>query len=77
LIAGEALMGLVTSGLAIGGVNLGSLFQAKQGEPANYFNQPSYLIGVAVIGLLVYLLVRTPLKNAGDPNEPAPPTAMM
>jgi len=60
LIAGEALMGLVTSGMS-----------------ENYFNHPSYLLGVGVIGLITWLLVKIPLNNAGDPNEPAPPSAMM
>lgn len=76
LIAGEALMGLVTSGLAISGINLGTLFQGSEGRE-NYFNHPSYLVGVGVIGLIMYLLVKVPLRNAGDPNEPAPPAAMM
>jgi hypothetical protein len=30
-----------------------------------------------VIGLITWLLVKIPLSNAGDPNEPAPPAAMM
>ena len=76
LIAGEALMGLVTSGLAIGGINLATLLQGSEGRE-NYFNHPSYLLGVGVIGLITYLLVKVPLGNAGDPNEPAPPAAMM
>jgi len=76
LIAGEALMGLVTSGLAIGGINVGSLLQGAAGRE-NYFNHPSYLLGVAVIGLIAWLLIRTPLANAGRPDEPAPPSAMM
>jgi putative OPT family oligopeptide transporter len=76
LIAGEALMGLVTSGLAIADINLATLFQGSGGRE-NYFNHPSYLLGVGVIGLITYLLVNVPLKNAGDPNEPAPPAAMM
>jgi len=76
LIAGEALMGLVTSGVAIAGVNLATLFAGSEGQE-NYFNHPSYLLGVAVIGLITYLLVKVPLSNAGDPNEPAPPAAMM
>jgi putative OPT family oligopeptide transporter len=76
LIAGEALMGLITSGLAIGGINLATLFQGPEGAE-NYFNHPSYLLGVGVIGLIMYLLVKIPLDNAGDPNEPAPPAAMM
>jgi hypothetical protein len=27
--------------------------------------------------LIAYVLVRYPLANAGSPDEPAPPTAMM
>jgi hypothetical protein len=30
-----------------------------------------------VIGFITWLLVKVPLANAGDPNEPAPPAAMM
>jgi putative OPT family oligopeptide transporter len=76
LIAGEALMGLFTSGLAIVGINVATIFQGAEGQE-NYFNHPSYLLGVAVIGFITYLLVKIPLGNAGDPNEPAPPAAMM
>ncbi|HET9300722.1 MAG TPA: oligopeptide transporter, OPT family, partial [Candidatus Polarisedimenticolaceae bacterium] len=76
LIAGEALMGLVTSGLAIGDINLGTLLQGGEGKE-NYFNDPSYLVGVAVMAFIAWLLVKIPLSNAGDPNEPAPPAAMM
>jgi putative OPT family oligopeptide transporter len=76
MIAGEALMALVTSGLLIGKIDVSKLFQGTEGH-ANYFNHPSYLLGVGVIGLIAFLLVRTPLANAGDPNEPAPPAAMM
>ena len=44
-----------------------------------YYANPDipYLVGVAVIGLIAFLLVKIPLNNAGDPNEPAPPAAMM
>jgi len=76
LIAGEALMGLVTSGLAIGGVNVATLLQGGEGHE-NYFNDPSYPVGVAVMAFIAWLLVKIPLDNAGDPNEPAPPAAMM
>jgi hypothetical protein len=41
------------------------------------FKEPSYLFGAAVIVLLGVLLVRLPLANAGSPDEPAPPAAMM
>jgi hypothetical protein len=69
-------MGLVTSGMTLVGINLGTLFQGAAGSE-NYFNHPSYLLGVGVIGLITWLLVKIPLNNAGDPNEPAPPSAMM
>jgi putative OPT family oligopeptide transporter len=65
-IAGEAMMGLVTSGFAIGGIVLPAIFAT-----------PSYAVGVAVMALLAFLLITIPLRNAGDPNEPAPPSAMM
>jgi hypothetical protein len=29
------------------------------------------------MGLIAFALIRIPLKNAGDPNEPAPPAAIM
>jgi putative OPT family oligopeptide transporter len=66
LIAGEALLGLVTAFFAWREIPL----------PA-FFPDPSYTIGLGVIGWLALLLIRTPLANAGRPDEPAPPTAMM
>ena len=76
LIAGEALMGLVTAGLAIGDIQVGELLQGSAESP-NYFNNPSYVVGVLVMAFIAWLLVKIPLSNAGDPNEPAPPAAMM
>ncbi len=66
LIAGEAL-----SGLVIG------WFNYKYGKLPSVFEHPSYLVGVAVMVLLALALIRFPLANAGDPNEPAPPAAIM
>ena len=66
LIAGEALAGLVTG-----------WFNYKYGKLDEVFEHPSYLAGVAVMALLAFLLIRIPLANAGDPNEPAPPAAIM
>ena len=66
LIAGEALAGLVTG-----------WFNYKQGKLPELFAEPSYLSGLAVMALLAWVLVRVPLANAGSPDEPAPPTAMM
>ena len=66
LIAGEAL-----SGLVIG------WFNYQYGKLPSVFEHPSYLAGVVVMALLALVLIRIPLSQAGDPNEPAPPTAMM
>ncbi|HEX3743783.1 MAG TPA: oligopeptide transporter, OPT family [Bryobacteraceae bacterium] len=66
LIAGEALAGLVTG-----------WFNYKYGKLPAVFDNPSYLVGGAVMALIAFLLVRIPLANAGDPNEPAPPVAIM
>src|SRR5450759_4071387 len=66
LIAGEAL-----SGLVIG------WFNYQYGKLPALFEHPSYLAGVVVMALLALALIRIPLANAGDPNEPAPPSAIM
>src|SRR5271156_4833541 len=72
LIAGEALMGLVWAGLQF-------VPQWKApNHPPQMFSHPSYLVGgLIVLAALAALLIRLPIAAAGDPNEPAPPTAMM
>jgi len=65
-IAGEALAGLVTA-----------TFNFQDWTLPEVFKQPSYLLGVAVIAVLALILIRIPFANAGDPNEPAPPAAIM
>jgi hypothetical protein len=40
-------------------------------------DSPSYITGLAIIAGLAVLLVHVPMKHAGDPNEPAPPQALM
>lgn len=67
LIAGEALMGLVTSGYVL----------ITKGAVPQVFKDPSYLVGIAVMLLLGFVLVRTSIANAGRPEDPAPPVAMM
>jgi hypothetical protein len=72
LIAGEALLGLVWAGLQ---------FVPQWGapnHPPQIFSNPSYLVGgmIVLVGLAV-LMISLPVSAAGDPNEPAPPTAMM
>ncbi len=66
LIAGEALMGLVVA-----------TFRFFEWPLPEIFKQPSILAGFAVLILLGILMVRVPLANAGRPDEPAPPTAIM
>jgi len=66
LIAGEALCGLVIAGIV--GSNH-QLWHIDLGDIAF-----SGLIGMAI---LIFVMMRVPLSNAGSPDEPAPPTAIM
>ena len=66
LIAGEALVGLVTA-----------TFNFFEWPIPEIFPQPSYVVGLGVMALLAWVLVRVPLANAGRPEEPAPPTAIV
>ena len=70
LIAGEALMGLLWAGLRA------SVWSPPK-EPPQILGNPAYLAGTAVLVALAALMILWPLTSAGDPNEPAPPTAMM
>lgn len=67
LIAGEALVGLVTAGYA---------FFMEEALPT-VFEHGSYVAGFGVLMLMAWILIRVPLRNAGSPGEPAPPAAMM
>jgi putative OPT family oligopeptide transporter len=66
LIAGEALCGLVIAGL-VGSNHDVTLFKWT----------PSPWMAVAAMAILIMAMVRVPLANAGSPDEPAPPTAIM
>jgi putative OPT family oligopeptide transporter len=66
LIAGEALLGLVTA-----------TFNFLEKPLPQLFANPSYAVGIGVMLLIAFVLVRYPLANAGSPDEPAPPAAMM
>ena len=68
LIAGEAILGLLWAGLQ---------FAPKWARP-QLFDNPSYLVGgMIVMAGLAALMIFLPLTSAGDPSEPAPPTAIM
>ena len=67
LIAGEAVLGLLWAGLQ---------FAPAWARP-QIFKQPLYLVGMLVMAGLAGLMIFLPISSAGDPNEPAPPTAIM
>ena len=58
LIAGEALMGLVTA-----------TFNFFEKPLPMFFRDPSYVAGLVVFLMIVYVMVKTPLANAGRPEE--------
>jgi putative OPT family oligopeptide transporter len=66
LIAGEALTGL-----------LFAWFKYKDFKIYQFFEDPSYLAGFAVLLVMSFIMVRLPLAKAGRPEDPAPPAAMM
>jgi len=67
LIAGEALMGLVTATYAF----------FKGAALPGVFEHPSYIVGLIVLAIMGWTMIAVPLRNAGSPDEPAPPAAMM
>ncbi len=66
LIAGEGLLGL-----------LKATFSFFEWPIPELMEHPSYLVGLVVIGLIAWVLIRVPLRGAGSPDEPAPPAAMV
>jgi len=62
-IAGEALMGLVFA-----------LFYFMEISVPEIFKEPSFLVSILVLIIIGFVLVRIPIKNAGRPDEPAPPS---
>lgn len=64
LIAGEALIGL-----------LFAFFAVMEWKTPIVFESPSFLISLLVFVVVAFVLIRTPLNNAGKPDEPAPPSA--
>jgi len=66
MIAGEALTGLVTA-----------TFSFLKIKVPLVFENPSYIAGIVVLLVLGYVLVKVPLANAGRPEDPAPPAAIV
>jgi len=71
LIAGEALCGLLVAGFRAAEKSYGHSIL-----PDWTWAGTSWLSIVVLVGLAA-LMIRLPLKNAGRPDEPAPPTAIM
>jgi putative OPT family oligopeptide transporter len=65
-IAGEALTGLVFAALAFYDIKWPSIFV-----------NPSFGVSILVFLLLALILIYYPLKNAGSPDQPAPPKVAM
>ena len=66
LIAGEALCGLVIAGLVGAGKDVTLVHWT-----------PSIWAALAALAVLAITMIRVPLANAGSPDEPAPPAAIM
>ena len=64
LIAGEALCGLVIAGV-------------WRGNTPSVFKSPHWIGAVIAAAVLILVMIQVPLRNAGRPDEPAPPTAIM
>ncbi|MBZ5583839.1 MAG: oligopeptide transporter, OPT family [Acidobacteriia bacterium] len=85
LIAGEALCGLVVAGFRAAEKSRNAAIlpcfnrpgvSSLSCQPANSWYGADWL-AIAVLIAIAVLMVRLPLKNAGRPDEPAPPTAIM
>jgi putative OPT family oligopeptide transporter len=66
LIAGEALMGIVIA-----------VFRWRQWPVPVIFKHPADIMAAIVFVIIAVVMIRVPLANAGRPDEPAPPTAIM
>jgi OPT family oligopeptide transporter len=66
MIAGEAILGLVVAAFYFFNKPLPVIFAT-----------PSTYSGFIVLLIIAFVMVRVPLANAGRPDEPAPPTAIM
>jgi uncharacterized oligopeptide transporter (OPT) family protein len=66
LIAGEALCGLVVAAVVGTGHAMPAIME-----------HPPFVMALIALAVLAFGMVRIPLANAGSPDEPAPPTAIM
>ncbi|MBI3949565.1 MAG: oligopeptide transporter, OPT family [Acidobacteria bacterium] len=66
LIAGEALIGLVFAYMAFREIRVPAIFA-----------HPSFITSLVIFAIIALVLIVIPIKNAGQPDEPAPPSAVM
>jgi hypothetical protein len=72
LIAGEALIGLLFAGLAVANLPF------PEWLPRVFHFMPlPFTVSLLVFLLIGWILVQIPLDNAGRPDEPAPPSAVI
>jgi putative OPT family oligopeptide transporter len=72
LIAGEALIGLLFAGLAVADLDFPSWL------PGMFSFLPlPFGFSLLILLLIAWILIQIPLRNAGRPDEPAPPAAVM
>jgi putative OPT family oligopeptide transporter len=69
LIAGEALMGLILAGFRGFDVFLTDYFY--------FFKNPPILISFVILVIMTLALIWIPIRNAGDPDQPALPSAVI
>jgi putative OPT family oligopeptide transporter len=74
LIAGEALMGLIIAAVVF--------INDQAGNPPEFWYLPSFSgvapwLAIVFFAILAMYLISNPLRKAGSPDEPAPPTAVM
>ena len=69
MIAGEALMGLLIAIFAVFNIFLYNYF--------SFFTKPTFYISLLVLAVIAWVLIQIPLKNAGTPDQPAPPASGM
>jgi len=74
LIAGEALMGLVIAAVVFIKDRMG---QAPEFWVLPGFNDIAPWLAILFFAVLASYLIRVPLRKAGRPDEPAPPSAIM
>jgi putative OPT family oligopeptide transporter len=82
MIAGESIFGLLWAGIIALSLSDQGWLKTAAGvsariTKAQIFDHPLYAAGVVVMALLAALMIFLPISAAGDPNEPAPPTAIM